>query len=54
MICEPLESDYYLTGSVSFMQTMYAALGEIGVSPENIHYEFFGPKTNLIPASEAI
>ncbi|MGD0030234.1 NO-inducible flavohemoprotein [Paenibacillus illinoisensis] len=54
MIREPLESDYYLTGSVSFMQTMYAALGQIGVSPENIHYEFFGPKTNLIPASEAI
>lgn len=54
IIRQPHDSNYYLTGPILFMQAAYAALCEIGVSPEFIHYEFFGPKTNLIPVAEGI
>ncbi len=37
----------YVCGPVPFLKTVVAALKEIGVSEENIHFEFFGPSMDL-------
>ena len=36
-------ADTYFCGPVPFMKTVYRALPGLGVAPERIHYEFFGP-----------
>ena len=41
------EADFYFCGSVPFMKHIHAALTEWGVTPENIHFEFFGPAASL-------
>lgn len=41
------QSIVYMCGPVPFMQAMYEALLEMGISNENIHFEFFGPAMEL-------
>ncbi|KWW11276.1 dihydropteridine reductase [Peribacillus simplex] len=41
------EADYYICGPVPFMKALITCLKELGVEPENIHYEFFGPAMAL-------
>lgn len=41
------QSDFYFCGPVPFMKIMYRTLTEWGVSKENIHFEFFGPASEL-------
>lgn len=53
-IVDNLDATFYMCGSVPFMQSVYAALDEIGVSPNQIHYEFFGPKAQLVPSAEGV
>jgi nitric oxide dioxygenase len=36
-------ADTYFCGPVPFMKAIYRALPGLGVAPERIHYEFFGP-----------
>lgn len=44
----PVESaEYYFCGPKPFMQSIYAALTQLGVEPGRRHYEFFGPKGDL-------
>lgn len=42
------EGDFYLCGPVSFMQDIVTQLTRLGVNPERIHYEMFGPHATLI------
>ncbi|MGQ8871718.1 NO-inducible flavohemoprotein [Paenibacillus sp. TSA_86.1] len=53
VIQEP-DANYYLCGSVAFMRSVYAELLSIGVAEDRIHYEFFGPKASLAPATENV
>ncbi|WP_440119790.1 NO-inducible flavohemoprotein [Paenibacillus sp. QZ-Y1] len=48
------DATYYLCGPVSFMRAVYTALQAIGVAPDDIHYEFFGPKASLVPSTESV
>jgi ferredoxin-NADP reductase/phenylpropionate dioxygenase-like ring-hydroxylating dioxygenase large terminal subunit len=41
--------DFYLCGPSAFMNSLYAGLTGMGVRPERIHYESFGPGTVLKP-----
>ncbi len=41
--------DFYLCGPSQFMNALYSGLTGIGVRPERIHYESFGPGTVLKP-----
>jgi nitric oxide dioxygenase len=41
------DTDIYLCGPVPFMKAVYTALKAIHVSPERIHYEFFGPAGDI-------
>lgn len=44
----PLEnSDFYLCGPLGFMKSVYQQLIAIGVQPDSIHYELFGPHSDL-------
>lgn len=45
----PGEFDFYLCGPSLFMNSLYSGLTGIGVRPERIHYESFGPGTVLKP-----
>ena len=40
-------ADFYFCGPVPFMKAVYSALVEWGVAAENIHFEFFGPASQL-------
>ncbi|MFE4572083.1 NO-inducible flavohemoprotein [Paenibacillus chitinolyticus] len=40
-------ADYYICGPVSFMRDMIGHLQKLGVRPESVHYEFFGPSLTL-------
>ncbi|MDX8361665.1 NO-inducible flavohemoprotein [Cytobacillus sp. IB215316] len=40
-------ADFYFCGPLPFMKTVYQLLKEIGVPQDNIHYEFFGPASDL-------
>jgi hypothetical protein len=39
--------DFYLCGPAAFMQSLYDGLIPLGIGPERIHYESFGPATVL-------
>lgn len=39
--------DFYLCGPQTFMQSLYDGLTGLGIRPERIHYESFGPATVL-------
>ncbi|MFE4425518.1 NO-inducible flavohemoprotein [Peribacillus butanolivorans] len=41
------EADYYVCGPVPFMKAIITCLKELGIDPEKIHYEFFGPAIAL-------
>ncbi|KGX91458.1 NO-inducible flavohemoprotein [Pontibacillus marinus] len=41
------EMDFYFCGPEPFMDTVYNALYQLGVSEEQIHFEFFGPAKQL-------
>ncbi|CAG9611698.1 Flavohemoprotein [Bacillus rhizoplanae] len=41
------EADFYFCGPIPFMKHIHASLTEWGVTPENIHFEFFGPAASL-------
>jgi ferredoxin-NADP reductase len=41
--------DFYLCGPSQFMNVLYSGLTGIGIRPERIHYESFGPGTVLKP-----
>lgn len=41
------EAEYYFCGPVPFMQAINHALQEINIKKENIHFEFFGPASDL-------
>jgi len=38
---------FYLCGPPPFMQAMYKLLRQLGIDPNSIHYEFFGPASLL-------
>jgi ferredoxin-NADP reductase/phenylpropionate dioxygenase-like ring-hydroxylating dioxygenase large terminal subunit len=41
--------DFYLCGPSQFMNELYSGLMAIGIRPERVHYESFGPGTVLKP-----
>jgi len=41
--------DFYLCGPASFMSSFYSGLMRLGVRPERIHFESFGPSTVFRP-----
>lgn len=41
--------DFYLCGPAEFMNSLYHGLTGIGIHPERIHYESFGPGTVMKP-----
>ena len=45
----PGDFDFYLCGPSLFMNSLYSGLTGIGVRPDRIHYESFGPGTVLKP-----
>ena len=42
-----LNSVFYFCGPVEFMRSIYHYLIELGVTPENIHYELFAPGQDI-------
>jgi ferredoxin-NADP reductase len=48
-----IEADFYLCGPGPFMTAMYDTLLDMGVDPDRISYEFFGPATVLKPKKSA-
>ncbi|MBB5174026.1 NO-inducible flavohemoprotein [Texcoconibacillus texcoconensis] len=46
-ILESTEGDFYFTGPVPFMKAINKSLLSLGVSNDHIHYEFFGPASDL-------
>lgn len=42
------DADFYLCGPKPFMACIDQGLQDWGVSPERIHFEFFGPKQDLV------
>lgn len=45
-----IEADYYLCGPRPFLRTLVSDLKAAGVSPDRIHYEFFGPADEVLAA----
>lgn len=43
----PTEADFYLCGPAGFLEDMHRNLASLGVLPEAVHQEVFGPKTSL-------
>jgi nitric oxide dioxygenase len=41
------EAEYYFCGPVPFMKAINHALQELNIKKENIHFEFFGPASDL-------
>lgn len=46
-VVQTKEAQFYFCGPVPFMRTVKFALEDLGVSSENIFYEFFGPALEL-------
>ncbi|MCT8138464.1 NO-inducible flavohemoprotein [Anaerobacillus sp. CMMVII] len=46
-ILKSMDAEFYFCGPIPFMRAINQALTEWGVPQENIHFEFFGPATNL-------
>ena len=42
------EAEFYLCGPAPFMASAMSNLKELGVGPERIHHEFFGPRQELV------
>ncbi len=46
-----LNSEFYFCGPTPFMESLVQSLTELGVTSDQVHYEFFGPKEPLnVPA----
>ncbi|NNJ27448.1 NO-inducible flavohemoprotein [Alienimonas chondri] len=45
------EADFYLCGPAAFMRSVAGELAALGVPAERVHYEFFGPKAEIAPAT---
>lgn len=45
------DADFYFCGPKPFMQSVYSGLQELGVDPSRIHFEFFGPRQEIISAN---
>ncbi len=43
------DHDFYLCGPAAFMNSLYSGLIGLGIRPERIHFESFGPGTVLKP-----
>ncbi|MFC7370782.1 NO-inducible flavohemoprotein [Fictibacillus iocasae] len=50
VVGETKDANFYFCGPVPFMQSVYHILKSWNLSPEKIHYEFFGPARELVPA----
>ncbi|MCQ6279159.1 NO-inducible flavohemoprotein [Bacillus sp. EB600] len=46
------DADFYFCGPQPFMKAINRSLTELGVDEAKIHYEFFGPKGNLLENQE--
>ncbi|MBM6618506.1 NO-inducible flavohemoprotein [Bacillus suaedaesalsae] len=46
-IISTIEADVYFCGPIPFMKAINESLLDIGFKEENIHFEFFGPKSDL-------
>ncbi|MGD7009295.1 NO-inducible flavohemoprotein [Metabacillus sp. 84] len=44
---ETTAGDFYVCGPIPFMEVMIAALHEMGIPDNRIHYEFFGPAASI-------
>lgn len=44
------DGQFYFCGPKVFMQNVYAGLKELGVDDSRIHFEFFGPKQEIVAA----
>jgi nitric oxide dioxygenase len=52
-VVDTKQSDFYFCGPLPFMKAVYHALKQWGIDDENIHYEFFGPASQLVEEKEA-
>jgi ferredoxin-NADP reductase/MOSC domain-containing protein YiiM len=43
----PVDADFYLCGPTEFLVDMRRALASLGVSPNDVHQELFGPATSV-------
>lgn len=41
------DADYFICGPLPFLKTFVGGLARLGVSPDRLHYEFFGPVDDL-------
>lgn len=48
------EAEFFFCGPKPFMQTVYAGLKELGVDDQRIHFEFFGPRDEIVSAPSTI
>jgi len=48
------EADYYFCGPKPFMQEVYSGLKELGVDDSRIHFEFFGPRQELLQLANVV
>jgi nitric oxide dioxygenase len=53
-LIEGRDASYYFCGPSPFMFAVHRALASLHVAPENLHYEFFGPKQALAAEPEAV
>lgn len=51
--CPVQDAEFYFCGPKPFMQAVYAQLKELGVADARIHFEFFGPRQEIVPAETA-
>ncbi len=47
------QADYYFCGPRPFMQSVYTGLKALGVSDDRIHFEFFGPRQEIVASTAA-
>jgi len=48
-VCVPRDADFYLCGPTRFMEEMRAAIADLGVAPERIHFEIFNGSESMAP-----
>lgn len=44
-------AEFYFCGPKPFMQTIYSGLKELGVGDDRIHFEFFGPRQEIVASA---
>jgi nitric oxide dioxygenase len=48
------DGDFYFCGPKPFMQTVHSGLKELGVDDSRIHFEFFGPRDEIVSAGTKV